>query len=335
MKNQAPTNDGPLWRKIYIIATLAALFSAIYKSMDNVTVHNFITAEDDLTAAFSYLILGSWAGVFSSLLYAKLFGKRLIDEKFTKIVIKNQRMHIYAAVSGAISAGSTLFSLWGNQLGDPSMLVALGNAVIIYTLFFEVITKQMTLRYILFPALFVLIGSFMASFGGSIHITLKGILFVLVLSNGLTAVSEIVSQKGVRISDAVSFFVWRFFWLATTGTILALGVSIVRGTDYLLFKTLAEGISYLPWIIFTMFFVFLGIGMTNYAKKHISVTDVLLITSIQIIIAFPITLLGNKIWPGIFGEIPENGWLWMIRMVGATLMVLGILTYWKRKKDEA
>jgi len=51
----------PMWRGITLrLSLLAAVFTAIYKTMDNITVHNFITAPDGLTAAFAYLIVGAW-----------------------------------------------------------------------------------------------------------------------------------------------------------------------------------------------------------------------------------------------------------------------------------
>jgi hypothetical protein len=315
----------PLWRNVIVISAIAALFTAIYKTMDNITMHNFIVADDGLTAAFAYLVIGGWIGVASGLCFAKLFGRRLIDPDFHGFVLRNKKMHIQAFVSGGISAGSTLFLLWGNQLGDPSMMIALAGGTIFYTILYDVITKQTTTNVIAIPAAVVILGSVLATFGGPLEVTFFGVLFVLIISNGLSALSEIVEQKGVRVSDSVNLFVWRFFWLATTGTFLALSVTLARGKTPLLMETLAKAVDYLPWIGVTMFFVFLGVGLKLYAKKDNAISLVLLIISIQLIISYPITIIGNVIRPGLFGVVPSELGIWIVRMLGGAMMVWGIL----------
>ncbi|NES98342.1 MAG: hypothetical protein F6K32_24800 [Desertifilum sp. SIO1I2] len=97
-----------------VIGSLAAFSTAAYRSLDNFTVHNLITAPDNLTAAFAYLIVGGWTGVTASLGFSWLLGKKLIDPEFTKLATRNPEMHLQAFISGGISAGSTLFLLLGS-----------------------------------------------------------------------------------------------------------------------------------------------------------------------------------------------------------------------------
>ena len=321
----------PLWRTAFSLALLAAVFTAIYKTMDNITVHNFIVADDGLTQAFSYLIVGGWTGVIFGLGFSLLLGRKIIDEDFNGLVFRNSTMHWQAINAGAISAGRTLFLLRGNQLGDPSMLIALGSGTIVFTSLYDVATKQAKFKDLAYPALLVLVGSALAAFGGSLVVTLTGILFVVFLSNGLSALSEIVEQKGVRASDGVNFFLWRFFWLATTGTILAIVVSGIRGYSGILLETVTSALKYIPFIALTMFFVFLGIGLKLVAKKFSAVSMVLIVLSAQIILGYPITLLGNWFFPGLFGEIPTEPWIWLIRLAGATLIIWAIQLL--RKQD--
>jgi len=322
----------PLWHSSTVrLALFAAVFTAIYKVMDNITMHNFITASDSLTAVFVYLIIGAWTGLLSSLLFSVLFGKRLIDPDFVRLELNRKAFNKQAIIAGTITAGSTLFLLLGNQLGDPSVLIALGNAVIIYTLAYDAITKQVTINQIILPALLVITGSMMSSYSGSLEITLLGLLFVFVVSNGLTAVSEIVEQTGCRASDGVNFFVWRFLWLAITGTSIALIVSFIRGYFGLLLNGLVDGVQYIPWIALTMLFVFLGIGMKLVAKKNDAVSVVLIVYSVQMILSYPITIAGNWIIPGVFGQLPTDIWIWIVRIAGTILMIWGV--YRLRKQN--
>lgn len=314
----------PLWRGVFALSLLAALFSAVYKSMDNITVHHIAVAEDGLTAAFAYLVIGGWTGFISSLAFSAVLGKGLLDPDFNGIIWRNRRMHRQALISGVISAGSTLFLLWGNQLGDPSMLIALGSTGIVYNVLHDSWTGQVSFGRILSPLFLVLVGSILAAFGGSLFVTLTGFLFVVVISNGLNAFSEVVEQDGARASDGVNFFIWRFFWLAFTGTGIALVTTMIRGYMEMFVDTMQNLIVYLPWVIATMFFVFLGIGLKLVIKKTNTVSVVLLIMSVQIVLGYPITLIGDAFVPGLFGTIPTEISVWTIRALGALLMIGGI-----------
>lgn len=309
---------------VLAVGFLAAFCTAIYKGLDNFTVHNLITAPDKLTAAFAYLIIGSWTGVIAGTFFSLLFGRKLIDDKFRKIVFNNRQIHWSAFISGSISAGSTLFMLLGNQLGDPSMIVALSNLIIVYTILYDLFTGQADWKYLFLPSIVTITGGMMAGFSGSISVTAIGLFYVVVVSNGLDAFSEIVEQRGVHASDSVNLYIWRFFWLALTGTILAIAVSLARGYLSLLLATIQEGMSHLLWVVTTMFFVFVGIGLKLYLKGTQAVSVVLLILSAQIILAYPITIIGDWLQPGLFGELPNQP-IWMIRIVGAILIIVGIV----------
>jgi hypothetical protein len=177
----------------------------------------------------------------------------------------------------------------------------------------------------------IVTGGILAAFNGSLAVTFLGFFYVVVLSNGLDAYSNIVEVKGVRASDSVSLFIWRFFWLAFTGTILALVVSLSRGYLELLFQTVRGAIIHLPWVITTMFFVFLGMGLKLYMKKTQAVSIVLLLTSTQLFFAYPITIFGSWIQPKMFGDIPSSPSIWLIRIAGSILIILGIMQLGKRK----
>jgi hypothetical protein len=312
------------------IGSLAALCAAIYRSLDNYIVHNLVTASDSLTAAFAYLIIGSWTGVISGIVFSLVFGK-LIDSDFLGIVIKNPEMQRQSFISGSISAGGTLFILLGNQIGDPSVIIALTNLIVIYTILHDILTQQATLQQLFIPSTLIITGGMMAAFNGSLAVTLLGFFYVVVVSNGLTAYAEIVEAKGVRASDSINLYIWRFFWLALTGTILAFTVSLGRGYLDLLWQTMQEAWVHLPWIIATMFFVFLGLVLKLYLKKTQAVSVVLLILSTQLFFAYPITIVGSWIQPGLFGDVPSSAVIWLVRFTGSIMIALGVIRFRKRK----
>lgn len=312
-------------KSVIFLGVVAALFTAVYKAMDNITVHNFIIAPDGLTAAFSYLIVGGWTGCVFGVLFSLLFGKRLIDPDFSGIVFKNAKMHKNAAIAGFISAGSTLFLLWGNQFGDAGAITALSSTMLFFVMIYDVMTKQAGKR-ILIPMIAAVIGSMLAAYSGSVVITLTGVLYVVVISNSLGLLSEVAEQKGVRASDGVNLFIWRFFWLATGGTAIALTVSWMRGYSDMLFATILNSVVYLPFIIVAMLFVFLGVGIKLTLKKKRSLSIVLLLSTIQIAFAFPITIIGEWLKPGLFGGISDSPVVWMIRGAGILLLIWSVIS---------
>jgi len=317
------TKARPLWRSTFGMAVAAALFTAIYKVMDNYTVHNLITNADGLTAAFSYLVIGGWTGLILGVAFSMLFGKRLIDPDFDKISIGSGKMQFQAAVTGIISAGSTLFLLWGNQYGDPSVMIALGSGMILYTALYDLLSKQAKLKTLALPLVLIICGSVLSAYSGEIRITAMGLLLVLVVSNGLAAISEIVEQGGARNSDGVNFFIWRFFWLASSGTVLAFLVSSLRGQTEALLQTVENSLRYIPWIGLTMFFVFLGIGLKLTAKKNDAVSVILMVLSGSVVLGYIFTIIIDWIAPGTFG-VSQSGSVWTIRAIGAAALILGI-----------
>lgn len=307
------------------VGSIAAFCTAIYRSLDNYTVHNLITSSDKLTAAFAYLIVGGWTGVITGTIFSLAVGRKLIDPDFAGIVIRNSEMHRQAFISGSISAGSTLFIMLGNQIGDPSVVIALVNLTVVYTILYDTFTKQVQFQQLFIPSALIVIGGMMAAFNGSFAVTFLGFFYVVIVSNGLDAYSGIVEVKGVRASDSVNLYIWRFFWLAFTGTILAIFVSLIRGYLGLLSQTVQGALVHLPWVIVTMFFVFLGMGLKFYLKKTQAVSVVLLILSTQLFLAYPITIFGSWIQPGMFGNVPTPPIIWLTRIIGSILIISGIV----------
>lgn len=317
-----------------VIGLLAALCTAIFRALDNYVVHNLILASDNLTAVLAYLVIGSWTGLITSIIFSISFGNKLIDPDFKGLVFNNFEMHCQAFIAGSISSGRTLFLLLGNQLGDPSVLIALASLTVLYTLLYDIWKKQTTLAQTMLPLVLMIIGAAASAFNGSISITALGLFYVVIISNGLAACSEAIEQNGVRASDSVNFFIWRFFWLAITGTAIAIVTSLVRGYSDLLVQTIYKSLAYLPWVIALMFFVFVGVGLKLYLKKTHAVSIVLLILSVQIILGYPITLLGNLFQPGIFGNIPNDINIWAIRAIGSICIVLGIVLFQRSSQAE-
>ncbi len=320
----------PLWQSGFYVALASMIFTALFKVMDNITVHNFIKAPDTIILVSAYLIIGAWIGFFSSLPFALFFGKRLVDPAFEKISFGNSKTQIAAVITGFISAIATFFNLWANCIIDPGAVISLSSAVILFTLAYDLVKKQVNFRIIILPLFFVLFGGMMAAYNGSFRITLMGILLMGVVSNGLTAASEIIEQNGTRASDGVNFFIWRFLWLAIFGTIMTVTMANLRGCGGMLVDTIISSLPYFAWFVLTMLFVFLGIGLKLTAKKVGIVSVVLMVLSGQVVLGYIFTLSGNSLIPGLFGDVSAEPSVWIVRAIGAVFLIAGIFQLRKK-----
>ncbi len=318
-------------------ALMAAVFTALYSVNDNLIMHNVILCpEDKFTAVSFYLMMGGWIGVICNYGYSVFLGKK-IDKEYAGFNVGNFKMQIFAFTAGILSASSTVFYLVGSQNLDPSLVLCLANISILYLVIYDVLLKYIKIQEVILPALIVIAGSALSSItrlSGGMQITLLGIT-VLLLGRYLTmSCQQIIKQRGVRASDAVIFHFWRFVWLSFSGTCLMLIIAFSRDKLDLLIAMRKLVFPTLPWILVTMFFVFFSSVLENKAIKTGAVSKVALILNSQIVMGIPLTLMGDVFKPGVFGEIPREPFVWLIRLIGVLLIILGI-TFLAKKRKEA
>jgi len=318
------------WRSVFALCVLSGAFTAGYKALDNIVVHNYILSEDKATAASAYLIVGGWVGVLCGVVFSFFLGRRLIDPDFSGFIFRNKRMHIFAALTGGISALSTLANLRGNQEADPSVLVVFGGMVFVLTAIYDVVQKQLKFREFLIPAVISVIGCGLVAFGGSFSGIMVVVVSMILISNPLNAFNEVLEQRGARTSDGANFFIWRFVWLASVGTVTVILIAVVRGQTGLLGEVTHKAVTTvetMAFVVATMLFVYLAISLRMVAKKTLGVAVsyvFLLGFSVQAILAVPITLAGEVVWPGLFGSVPTDTLVWLVRVAGVLMVCWGI-----------
>lgn len=333
MKKRVKETD---WsRATFWISVIAAVLGALYLVNDTYIMHQVIVAEDAFTAVSAYLIFGGWVGTLCFLIYNAFLGKWL-DHDYPGFNFGTLEMQILALISGTIAASSTALCLAGNQSLDPSLVTALANLSILYLVLYDWVGKRVSWTKIKLPALLIVGGSIFASvtrLTGGLKVTLFGILILLVGRCGTDALEKIVRQRGGKRSDAVTFTFWRMFWLSVTGTVFVIAIALTRGTSYEL-TTLLRTIwkPALPWVLLTMLFVFFFNTLLQKAMKTWVLSKISMVVSLQIALGIPLTLIADHLWPGVFGEIPTDFNVWMLRAVGVLLMILGVIRLWRERK---
>ncbi|MCE9541281.1 hypothetical protein K8R03_01830 [Candidatus Kaiserbacteria bacterium] len=322
--------------KLLWLGIVAALLSAVYRVMDNYTVHNLVVGPKGVTTAFAYLVIGACTAAIVIPVLTLIFG-RFLDPHFKGFVWGNRHMHWNAFISGFFAAGSTLFLLWGTQYGDPGALAALTTPTIVFTGLYEILwARTLSMRAAVLPILAATVGSFCGAWNGSFGATLTGFVLVFVVSNIIGAAGEIRETNGVKAVNAMNLMVWRFIWLAVTATATALAVSFLSGQLEALQTQIHRSLTpaSVSFIVVTFGFVFGGIGLKLVLKRDHAVSVILIVMSLQVFITSGAAWFGNWYYPGTFGDTAYPWWVWPIRLTGLILLTWGVYRVSKVRSTE-
>ena len=67
------------------------------------------------------------------------------------------------------------------------------------------------------------------------------------------------------------------------------------------------------------------------AMKTGAVSKVSMVINLQIVLGIPITLIANSLLPEIFGEVPSETSVWIVRLIGAALITYGVVVLRSKK----
>src|SRR3989344_2224478 len=198
------TRVGRLWkylqtpegRSVFVLSLVSGVFAAAYKAADNAMVHRYITSDDNLIAASTYLIIGGWVGVITRIFYSFIFGHRFIDDSFKGLLSGSRRMHKLAATAGSLSALGTLCILRGNQGADPGVIVALGSFSMVFMVKFDKKKGQHLGTNFLLLSSLVLIGCVLASYQGSWSFPWFTMGLVLLVASPINGYNTHLGQEG-------------------------------------------------------------------------------------------------------------------------------------------
>jgi len=317
-------------RKILVMCLIAAFAYAAKAAIDNYMVRHVVVNNDRLTAASFYLVLGAWIGVFVLLICNKLFGKQ-IDKDYTGFNWGTKKVHLFTSISGIAGTLAALVYFLGSQLLDPSLVLGLSNLSIVYIAIFGVfIKKRIRLSEILLPGALVIAGSLMISVQHlsmtGIKISIWGIIIFAVIRSLLTATGETFRKEGAYTSDAIIFSFWRYAWLTISATTLMLATAAARGRLNEWFQMIETvSLKALGFISITMILAFLFNSLSQKAMRTAALSKVSLVLNSKIAFGVPIALIANWQSPGIFGLLPTDPRVWVIRCIGVMLVIYGIV----------
>lgn len=314
--------------EVLLLALGGALFNALYSSNDNFILHKKIThPTDSFTPIYFYMVIGSWVGTICLLIYNPLFG-RFIEPNYNGFEFGSWQAQKNAIVSGSLGAVSTIFYLWGNKKLDPSLVLGLSSSTVLFLAVYDSIEERLSLQTIIIPALLLVIGAGLTSMKqikGGVKFTFIGLFVLLVGRCSVDTAEAIFRQIGGNQMDAINFCFWRFVWQSLVLTLIVVAISSITGKIKIVLYHRKQLKSAMLWIVITMFFVFLSNTLFQKAMQTGLISKTQLVMNFRIALGIPITLIANRVYPGIFGDnLPKQKSVWLIRFLGVLLIIVSI-----------
>ncbi len=251
-----------------------------------------------------------------------------IDPDFDRIRLLPRKPMFYIVIAGVFAGISTLayYVLVGST--DASTVLPYGQLVIIYLLIGDLIAEKDIPTIIEIQSIIsILIGVLLvgATPGGFDILTLLIVLGPLNISSAMVTYYQRKTKRyelrpGLRV-DSLNMRVWSLLVLN-----LIYGLFSVPFMSPTSWQVMAS--SFIPLsglMIGSSITALFSIVMYVRALGRGSMAVVNSLSSISVVLAIPVTIIGNLIIPGAFGLSDSNVFLWTLTMFGVILVMIGVI----------
>ena len=251
-----------------------------------------------------------------------------LDPDFDRIRLLPRKPMLYLVIAGVFAGISTFFYYILVASADASTVLPYGQMVIIYLLLGDLMAEKDTPTIVEIQSIIsILFGVLLigAEPGGFDILSLLIVLGPLNVSSALVTYYQRKTKRyeirpGLRV-DSLNMRVWSLLVLNSFMSLLALPM---LPPDWLPLMLVS-----LP----PLFWFMVGSSATTFlslifyvralGKGSMSVVNSL--SAISVVIGLPITVIGNVIIPNAFGELTSDPFLWILKIFGVTLVMIGII----------
>ena len=314
----------------YILCFLSAFLSSVVVVID---IIGEVLAPDIWIYANLSFVLGTFISfVVVLILLIPYKGSpigKFVDPNFAGFVLIRRdvlKYFLIMAIGNAISSLGYFYMLYA--FPDPSAMLPFMQLSIVYLVLGEVaIDKEFPTIVEIHSLISILFGALLASISPSGMIDIHGLIIVMFLVNGGMTITILAQKKvrSMRISgrrfDSINIRLW--YLLLTTMFFLPITYAIRPESVIGMFNVSFEVIGIVSLSMLVTFFAkvtyirALGIGKASITQA---------VTSISVILGIPFALIGNILAPGMFTEIATSFWVMLIKVIGAILVTMGIVT---------
>jgi DNA-binding Lrp family transcriptional regulator len=235
---------------------------------------------------------------------------------------------IYILIAGVFAgiSVSCYYLLAGSS--DASTVLPYGQLVIIYLLIGDLLAEKDTPTIIEVQSIVsILFGVLLvgATPSGFDTITLLIVLVPLNVSSALVTYYQRLTKRyelapGLHV-DSLNMRIWTLLILNTVMSLLALPFMSLSSWQ----SMLTQFMPLLGYMVGGSITAFLSVVMYVRALGRGKMAVVNSLSSISVVLGIPVTLIGNFLFPGAFGVIDANAFLWSLKIFGIILVVIGVV----------
>ena len=251
-----------------------------------------------------------------------------LDPDFGRLRLLPKKPMIYILIAGVFAGISVLcyYLLAGSS--DASTVLPYGQLVIIYLLIGDLLAEKDTptiievqsIVSILFGVL--LVGATPSGFDA---VTLLIVLVPLNVSSALVTYYQRLTKRyelspGLHV-DSLNMRIWTLLILNIVMSLLALPFMSVSSWQSMSMQFM----SLLGYMVGGSITAFFSIVMYVRALGRGKMAVVNSLSSISVVLGIPVTLIGNFLFPGAFGVIDADAFLWSLKIFGIILVMIGVV----------
>jgi hypothetical protein len=332
-----------LLRKRHLFFTLvlvSSFIAAIVAAIDSSIINDYskLYSPEKIPWLFSFstffiglVITFFFCVVFSFSIHGRSVGSRVLDPSFQRLRFMHKSELVYHMLAGFGNAATTVgyFAVL-SLLVDPSMILPFKQVVILYLLFGESIAEKNRPTLIeIQSCIVVMSGAILSSisFTGKLNYESMIIMF-LVVNPGM--VFLLISQRKLMLmninkkpNDSINIRFWNVVFSLVFVTLFLIVLDVLNGTTYIV-EGMESSLSFFWPVALSMgvslfsslmFIRALRIGKTSVAQA---------IKASTILFSVPISFLLSLF---IAISFPDSPTIWLIRVIGFILVVIGIVTF--------
>ncbi len=251
-----------------------------------------------------------------------------LDPDFGRIRFLPKKPMMYLIAAGFFAGISTTTYYFMIGSTNASSVLPYGQLVIVYLLIADLFAEKDTPTIIEIQCITsILLGVLLVGVtpGGFDLGTLALVLIPMNISSAFVTFYQRKAKRyelrsGLKV-DSLNIRLWSLLVLNLTFSILALVLVPPQNWN-------SMTITFLPllgFMIGSAVATFLSLVFYVRALGRGSMSVVNSLSSISVVLGIPLTLIGNLIIPGAFGEISADTFLWMLRVFGVILVVIGVI----------
>ncbi|MBU0498274.1 MAG: Lrp/AsnC ligand binding domain-containing protein [Candidatus Thermoplasmatota archaeon] len=319
----------------YILAFASSIIAAGVSALDTVVTQLYIP--DPWALGFACFLVGIPITLILVLFFSipiknKSLGAHLIDPSFKRIrLIKKQELsyHLFAGLGNAILTIGYFALL--STIGDPSVVLPFTQIAILYLIVFESFTEKNIPTLIeIQSSLIVTFGAILGAISLSGDLNLESFAIVFIIINPSWMIFSIYQRKlkmlriHGRPNDSLNIRFWNVVFACMFSVIIVPLADIMLGTSHFQ-EAINALLDYFPWVALIMSFTFFEfvfyIRALGFGKA--SVTQAVRATTVVFAIPFSMILISQ----GLIPPITTNPVLILLKIIGITLVMLGIVSF--------